>query len=144
MSHIFTPDSSALIPIKCYSPEIIVHPAETSGEVVSWLKAIHSFVIGPGLGRNQNLEKYLEDVLKAVEEQENLKIVGDADFLYFLNNSEVLRDYVSKLASRVVLTPNKVEFERLKSVLNVSGDINPELEAETCEKISNAYLFPKG
>jgi NAD(P)H-hydrate repair Nnr-like enzyme with NAD(P)H-hydrate dehydratase domain len=28
LSHVFTPDKDALIPIKCYSPELIVHPAE--------------------------------------------------------------------------------------------------------------------
>ena len=51
LSHIFTPDKDALIPIKCYSPEIIVHPATHSSDLIKWLPSIHSMVIGPGLGR---------------------------------------------------------------------------------------------
>ncbi len=49
LSHIFCP-TEALIPIKCYSPEIIVHPNTTP--VIEWFPLANSFVVGPGLGRS--------------------------------------------------------------------------------------------
>lgn len=55
MSHVFTPCKEALIPIKCYSPEIIVHFAYKHEVVVAWLGALNSLVIGPGLGRDPAL-----------------------------------------------------------------------------------------
>ena len=34
LTHIFTPHESALIPLKCYSPETIVHFAKTSKDLI--------------------------------------------------------------------------------------------------------------
>lgn len=71
LAHIFCSKSSSS-GIKSYSPEIIVHPLFVSDEEISctqeetqimitdwvrkiktWEKAIHSWVIGPGLGRDK-------------------------------------------------------------------------------------------
>jgi len=48
-----------------------------------------------------------------------MKVVGDADFLYFLNNSKQLRESVMHMSQRVILTPNRVEFQRLIKVLEI-------------------------
>ena len=40
LSHIFTPDQSALTPIKCYTPEIIVHLAKTPQDLMKWAPAL--------------------------------------------------------------------------------------------------------
>lgn len=65
LSHIFTPSEAALIPIKCYSPEIIVHLASSpQDQLFKWLPALHSLVIGPGLGREPSLGGYLREVLQ--------------------------------------------------------------------------------
>jgi ATP-dependent NAD(P)H-hydrate dehydratase len=63
LSHIFTPFSEALIPMKCYSPEIIVHEAKSCKDMVAWLNALQSLVIGPGLGRDDTLGPYLLELL---------------------------------------------------------------------------------
>ena len=74
LAHIFCSKSSS-ISIKSYSPEIIVHPVFMSEEEIiysnddrkrvieewlkkikSWEKAISTWVIGPGLGRDPYMQ----------------------------------------------------------------------------------------
>ena len=74
LSHIFCSKFSSPA-IKSYSPEIIVHPLFVSDEEIkyeqremhllinewgaklkSWQKAIHSWIIGPGLGRDRYMQ----------------------------------------------------------------------------------------
>jgi len=55
ISHVFCYKDAA-IPIKSYSPELIVHPCLTNKEeLLKWLEACTSVVIGPGLGRDEEL-----------------------------------------------------------------------------------------
>lgn len=85
LTHIFTPDEDALIPLKCYSPEIIVHPAKSPIDLVQWMHALHSLVIGPGLGRDAQLFEYLKQVVQEISSSESkIKLIGDADFLFHL------------------------------------------------------------
>ena len=85
LSHIFTPDEEALIPLKCYSPEIIVHPAKHPTDLINWMHALHSLVIGPGLGRNETLFEYLKQIVSHISSSESrVKLIGDADFLFHL------------------------------------------------------------
>ena len=45
-----------------------------------------------------------------------MKLIGDADFIWFLSNSIERDKHLSSLSGlkeRVVITPNAVEFERL-------------------------------
>lgn len=64
LSHIFTPSSQALVPLKSYSPEIIVHEAAQPQDLISWQQALHSLVAGPGLGRDKSMPEYLEEVVR--------------------------------------------------------------------------------
>ncbi len=54
--------------IKCYSPELIVHPTlyacqfslnffsdNNLTESIGWLPKLHALVVGPGLGMSENL-----------------------------------------------------------------------------------------
>jgi ATP-dependent NAD(P)H-hydrate dehydratase len=57
LAHVFCAQE-AVIPIKSYSPELIVHaipyadgPVAALAAVDKWLLAMHTLVIGPGLGR---------------------------------------------------------------------------------------------
>jgi ATP-dependent NAD(P)H-hydrate dehydratase len=87
ITHIICPEEAS-IPIKSYSPELIVHPCLNDiEETEKWMDACNSVVIGPGLGRDENLGNILYKVLKKVEENEKLRLVGDADFLWFLSLS---------------------------------------------------------
>jgi ATP-dependent NAD(P)H-hydrate dehydratase len=60
LSHIICP-LEASIPIKCYSPEIIVH--HTLVPVKEWFNYASTFVVGPGMGRSEEAEKTFIDFL---------------------------------------------------------------------------------
>ena len=105
IAHIFTPAQEALLPLKCYSPELIVHWAEKPGDLLMWLPAIHSLVVGPGLGRNTDLEGYLIEVCEKLEDK---ILIGDADFLWHCTQNEKLREIIN--SKKVILTPNEIEF----------------------------------
>jgi len=88
LSHIFCPPEAA-IPIKCYSPEIIVHSLKNGSEkeTVQQLKAIaRTVVIGPGLGRSNysflTLSRLLEELVSSADI--NLNFVFDADALWYI------------------------------------------------------------
>ncbi|KAL5108159.1 ATP-dependent S NAD P H-hydrate dehydratase [Taenia crassiceps] len=54
--------SSAAQAIKCYSPELIVHPTLDNDltESLKWASKMHSVVIGPGLGVSENILNTIE------------------------------------------------------------------------------------
>ena len=82
LAHIFCP-IEALIPIKCYSPELIVHPNTTP--LKEWLITANTFVIGPGMGRSEDAHKILCSLLEAFTHSEStFNIVLDADALWLL------------------------------------------------------------
>lgn len=90
LSHIFCPDE-ALVPIKCYSPEIIVH--SISNPIEEWLPLADSFVIGPGLGRTSKAFDMVVKLCSAVNSLQARKrtLVLDADALWFVAQSGELR-----------------------------------------------------
>jgi len=89
LSHIFTPEKDALIPLKSYSPELIVHYAEKPSDVSSWFPSLHSLVIGPGLGRRSRMPSFLSEIIKEMLiEKKKINLIGDADFLYHLSKSK--------------------------------------------------------
>ncbi len=95
IAHIFCYEEAS-IPIKCYSPEFIVHPCLTNrDELHKWLDFVTSIVIGPGLGRDSQTESVVKDVLEKVEKTEDLSLIGDADFLWFLSNSDKRDQFVN-------------------------------------------------
>ena len=81
LAHIFCPVQEAIVPIKSYSPEIIVHHANT---LENWMHALHSLVFGPGFGRNSECLTYMELVFGKMKDTQ-MKLIGDADFLYWLS-----------------------------------------------------------
>jgi ATP-dependent NAD(P)H-hydrate dehydratase len=88
ISHIFCSEEAA-IPIKSYSPEFIVHPClNDPDEMIKWMDACTSIVIGPGLGRDESTSEMVRRVLGKVVESEKVPLVGDADFLWYISNSE--------------------------------------------------------
>jgi ATP-dependent NAD(P)H-hydrate dehydratase len=117
--------SHAAIPIKSYSPELIVYPMlETSDgddddvdparvdriatQLQSVLSRLHVLVVGPGLGRNPLVEATTLAAMRMAREQ-GLPMVVDADGLYFVSKHlDSVRG--NQLA---LLTPNVVEFKRL-------------------------------
>jgi NAD(P)H-hydrate epimerase len=66
---------------------------------------------GPGVGVSGGLQSVLETLLQ----QENLRLVIDADGL---NNLAILKGWVNKLKAKLILTPHPGEMKRLWSVLS--------------------------
>ena len=53
------------------------------------MPALHSLVIGPGLGRDSTLEAYLSTLLAEIAiNWPKMKLILDADALFFVANSQ--------------------------------------------------------
>lgn len=131
LAHIFC-TKSAGIPIKSYSPEIIVHPSLISSQeemnsdylnstpellenITKWYPAMSSLIVGPGLGRDVFLtETLVPNLIRVAIEQKKILII-DADGINLLcKNRGLVQDY-----KEAILTPNQIEFKRLwQSVFN--------------------------
>ncbi len=84
--------------------------------------------IGPGLGKSHELRFIIESLL----EQENLKLVIDADGL---NNLSALKNWPDKLKANLILTPHPGEMKRLWS--DLFREQMPEDREETAIKMAN-------
>lgn len=88
------------------------------GKILRWLKSVHILVIGPGLGREEDTYTQIEDIMRNLNSYNPSKshlyleiaVVGDADFLFFMSQSQDLVDHIRSIAGRVILTPNVREF----------------------------------
>ncbi|CAH0725178.1 unnamed protein product, partial [Brenthis ino] len=117
LAHIFCSKPAAIV-IKSYSPELIVHPLlDEPNAIVNispWLERLHVIVIGPGLGRDKITFEVVEQLIKVIREKQ-IPLIIDADGLFLITEKPEL---ISNFMSPVVLTPNKIEFERLCNKLN--------------------------
>ncbi|KAM3967207.1 NAD(P)HX dehydratase [Aphomia sociella] len=124
--HIFCTTPAATV-IKSYSPELIVHPLLDSTnavkEISPWLERLHAIVIGPGLGRETGTFNVVADLIKTIKEHK-IPLVIDADGLFLITEKpELIKDF----SSPVILTPNKIEFERLSKKINGPLSLNQQL-----------------
>ena len=65
------------------------------------------------IGRDPQTEKDVEAVFQVVQDNPKMSLVGDADFLWFLSNSErkaELQEQLKAFKHRALITPNVVEF----------------------------------
>jgi ATP-dependent NAD(P)H-hydrate dehydratase len=140
LSHIFCSES-ATIPIKSYSPDQIVHPylppslsysiIESVSKVMKWSESIDSFVIGPGLGRDDSTFEFFKEILPLLRKTQKPVII-DGDGLFFLSQSlNLIEGYQN---SNIILTPNCVEFDRFTE---------PNLK-EFSSKYGNLTIVRKG
>ena len=89
--------------------EVKMGQEELAEEQERWLAAIakhfpriHSWVIGPGLGRDSYMHEFFPKLIEAFPE--STTIVFDADALYFLCQHPQLFKKLSSL--KAILTPN--------------------------------------
>lgn len=121
LAHVFCTRGAAPV-IKGYSPELIVHPyldEQYSASAViekfePWMDKFRKdgtcVIIGPGLGRHPNVLEQAREILLAFNARE-VPVVLDADALWMLSEDPGI---VNKLElGHVVMTPNKVEWDRL-------------------------------
>ncbi|KAK1395204.1 ATP-dependent (S)-NAD(P)H-hydrate dehydratase [Heracleum sosnowskyi] len=136
LSHVFCTKDAAPV-IKCYSPELIVHPileesysvsddekqsraAKVLAEVDKWMERFDCLVIGPGLGRDPYLLDCVSDIIKRAR-QSNVPMVIDGDGLFLVTNC---LDLVSGYPL-AVLTPNVNEYKRLVQKV-LSGEVDDQ------------------
>ncbi|XP_012878337.1 PREDICTED: ATP-dependent (S)-NAD(P)H-hydrate dehydratase isoform X1 [Dipodomys ordii] len=111
LSHVFCAREAAPV-IKSYSPELIVHPVLDSlsavEEVQKWLPRLHVLIVGPGLGRDDQLLSNVRGIVEASKARD-IPLVIDADGLWLIAQQPALIQGYQK----AILTPNKMEFSRL-------------------------------
>lgn len=108
----------AAIPIKSYSPDLMVYPIfdtsdasdpnEQTKSIEALLGRLHVLVIGPGLGRHP---KVLLAVSHLIEKCRTLNkpLILDADATYLVSqNVTLIKDYPA-----AIVTPNVYEFQRI-------------------------------
>eukprot|EP00298_Acanthocystis_sp_HF-20_P010182 c18724_g2_i1.p1 GENE.c18724_g2_i1~~c18724_g2_i1.p1 ORF type:complete len:358 (+),score=119.47 c18724_g2_i1:3-1076(+) len=152
--YLFTADEAA-IPIKSYSPELMVTPVYGQNygldnnqqsmvqAVTSLFPRLHSLVIGPGLGRDANVLSGVAQIIQKAKEQ-NLPIVIDADGMWLVTmQPDIVQGY-----KNAILTPNKIEYERLKEKVlgNNNNNVNNEKEElkQLCISLGNITIVKKG
>uniref|UniRef100_A0A5S6R2X0 ATP-dependent (S)-NAD(P)H-hydrate dehydratase n=1 Tax=Trichuris muris TaxID=70415 RepID=A0A5S6R2X0_TRIMR len=139
-------DPSAAPVIKSYSPELIVYPSLEDGPFQTVLDSlfgrIHAAVLGPGLGRNPRVAKLVAAFFEKARERE-LPMVIDADGLHFFaENPELFRGY-----TRLILTPNAVEFKRLYEATIGKAPEEGDIEAavmQLAQELKNVTIVRKG
>ncbi|XP_065200677.1 ATP-dependent (S)-NAD(P)H-hydrate dehydratase isoform X2 [Planococcus citri] len=143
----------AAIPIKSYSPELIVLPfldAEHGKSLTTTrLLNIHSLVIGPGLGENVDVHQLVVSIIQYVKENQKIlfriSLVFDADGIGLLaDNKDVLLNYPGS----IYITPNANEIKKLAFAYFGRRDINTSDDATLQELVNqihpNAVLILKG
>lgn len=152
MSHIICERNAGTV-IKTYSPNLMVHPylAESSNvdsskvsesidkvmvKVLSVIDRVHVVVVGPGLGRDAVLLETASRIIQEVRKR-SMPLIVDADGLYLVQqNPDIVKGY-----RHAVLTPNVMEFKRLKAAVGL--DEAGTLE-ELCQKFGGLTIIEKG
>ncbi|CAG9559693.1 unnamed protein product [Danaus chrysippus] len=120
--HIFCSTPAASV-IKSYSPELIVHPLldqpNAIDKITPWLERLHVLVIGPGLGREIDTFTVVSQLIKLIGVKQ-IPLIIDADGLFLITEKPEL---LENFSSPVILTPNKIEFERLYNKLSTSAGL---------------------
>ncbi|GBG30548.1 ATP-dependent S-NADPH-hydrate dehydratase [Hondaea fermentalgiana] len=108
-------EESAAVPIKSYTPEVIVLPTMSEANIdraVDLLPRVHVLVIGPGLGRDETTLKLTTKLIREAMGKD-VPLVLDGDALFLLTQQpDLVKGY-----ARALLTPNVVEFSRLERAL---------------------------
>jgi len=150
LCHVFCSKDAGL-PIKSFSPELIVHPILPSSDshgsgapssaasdtspseydkyLSTWLPRMHSLIIGPGLGRQPSMIAAVTRTI-AVATDMKIPMVIDADGLHMVcQNPDLVAGN-----RRVVLTPNIAEFRRLwSSVIDKTDSSESSLKEDDME-----------
>ena len=129
LSHVFCHKESA-IPIKSYSPELIVHPGfdVSSDDILlkkteRWFKSMNSILIGPGMGRDPDIEKIFVRFSKYIAEFKNIPLVYDADGVWFWVDINTKNEFDKNIVEQInnneklIMTPNFTEFEKMCKIL---------------------------
>lgn len=135
--HVFCAKDAA-IPIKSYSPELMVHPVlddpnDPMKLIEPWLERLHVMVIGPGLGRDPRTLDTIEKLIGRCRQLQK-PLVLDADSLFLVAQKiDIISDYPG-----AILTPNVIEFSR------IFGDDKEGSDEKLCTIGTNVTVLKKG
>lgn len=115
---------AAAVPIKTYSPDLMVLPIlseEKCHQFDNWVSRLHSIVIGPGLGRSEEVFSVVSKWIQ-IAKRNNITIVIDADGIFLITQQpSLIKDY-----KKCFLTPNIAEYSRLCNAV-LSKNTNNEV-----------------
>ncbi|EHS62892.1 YjeF, variant [Puccinia graminis f. sp. tritici CRL 75-36-700-3] len=152
LSHVICEPSASTV-IKTYSPDLMVHsylssPKEPEAYAShqnlfeQLLDRLHVLVVGPGLGRDTEMQDWAEWTLKTAIKKK-LHLVLDADALWLLvKKPDLLRGYPN-----AILTPNHVEFQRLLKACSIEPRENDDdglLAMELSKALGGCSILQKG
>jgi len=156
LSHVFCAQGAATV-IKGYSPELIVHPylkersdidadsrsseeikAQILDKVGAWASKFGCFVVGPGLGRDEFIMACVKEMMLLFRSLD-VPLVIDADGLWIVNQDPS----IVKGCTRVVLTPNVVEFQRLANALGLDSK-DPHCAENMSKVLQGPIIVRKG
>lgn len=151
LSHVFC-HTEAAIPIKCYSPELIVHPAfnqpdntDLINKTLRWFKSMHSIAMGPGLGRDDTIESIFTTFTSHVNKVNTtlpIPTVFDADALWFFGKT-FNKTFTPFDKGNLIITPNNSEFNRLIGLLLIKENydqITPQNQFKNIDGIDNKSI----
>eukprot|EP00794_Sanderia_malayensis_P007191 gene7191-7997_t len=145
LSHVFCTEAAG-IPIKTYSPDLIVHPMLDEDDAVEqmtfWMPRLHALVIGPGLGRDEKVLQNVKRIISVIQEQQKPVII-DGDGLFLITREpSLIANY-----PHAILTPNIIEYQRLfQAVMDRLPDKDNRIEELTSLslKLGGVTLVEKG
>ena len=147
--HIFCEKEAGPV-LRQYSPELIIHPSleQEYGmvELEKWLPRLDCVVLGPGLGRSQQMIGTISMILEKIKILQ-LPVVIDGDGIEHVRLSPgVLQGY-----TRAVITPNTEELSSLAQSLLDNHQANQDLEKEipqvleeVCRSLGYLTIVHKG
>ncbi|KAG5638145.1 hypothetical protein H0H81_001664 [Sphagnurus paluster] len=147
LSHVICSPTAAAA-IKCYSPDLIVHPIlweeftpeQVKPQLESLLARLHVLIIGPGLGREPYMENFARLALSLARSR-GMFVVLDADALWMAGKDlSMIKGY-----RRAVVTPNVVEFKRLSEQAGVDPNTPAKQKAGLVSKaLGGVTVLEKG
>lgn len=147
LSHVICSPTAAGA-IKSYSPDLIVHPIlcqdrtpeQIKPALNSLIDRLHVLVVGPGLGREPYMGSFATLALRLARSK-GIFVVLDADALWMVaNDFSIIRGY-----RRAVLTPNFVEFQRLREKLELDHDVpSDKLAGLVSKALGGVTVLEKG
>jgi len=111
--------------------------------IMEWVNRCDTLVIGPGLGRDSNIQTVVQKVIRKCVEIQKAMVI-DADGIWTVEqNIDILQG-----GTRVILTPNKNEYSRLYQKAFGTALIenkNPELDVkELAKRLGYVTIVRKG
>jgi ATP-dependent NAD(P)H-hydrate dehydratase len=91
---------------------------EWANKLKGWEKAIHSWIIGPGLGRDRYMQEFLPILIKNLPD--GSVVTFDADGIYYLCHYPHLFEELKRL--KAILTPNYRELAILQRLFPIDID----------------------